>query len=89
MRAWVLAQMMWKGSDTDVNELLAKYIAATYGDAAPEIAEYVNALAANFHAEQEPLGLYDTPSAHKKDIYPRRISPTIAKFLNVQRKSCH
>lgn len=66
MRAWVLAQMMWKGSDTDVNELLAKYIAATYGDAAPEIAEYVNALAANFHAEQEPLGLYDTPSAHKK-----------------------
>lgn len=66
MRAWVLAQMMWKGSDTDVNELLAKYIAATYGDAAPEIAEYVSALAANFHAEQEPLGLYDTPSAHKK-----------------------
>lgn len=66
MRAWVLAQMMWKGADTDVNELLAKYIAAAYGDAAPELAEYVNALAANFHAEQEPLGLYDNPSAHKK-----------------------
>lgn len=65
MRAWILAQMMWKGSGTDVNELLAKYIAAAYGDAAPEIAEYVCALAANFYAEQEPLGLYDNPSAHK------------------------
>lgn len=72
MRAWVLAQMMWKGSDTDVNELLAKYIAAAYGDAAAEIAEYVNALAANFHAEQEPLGLYDAPSAHKRGYLSKK-----------------
>lgn len=65
MRAWFLAQMMWKGSAADVDALLGKYIAAAYGEAAPEIAEYVNALAANFHAEQAPLGLYDDPSAHE------------------------
>lgn len=72
MRAWFLAQLMWKGSDADVNALLGKYIAATYGEAAPEIAEYVNALAANFHEEQAPLGLYDNPQAHKDGYLSRK-----------------
>lgn len=65
MRAWVLAQVMWKGSAADVSALLSKYIAAAYGNAAPEIAEYVNLLSANFYQEQKPLGLYDDPSVHQ------------------------
>ena len=72
MRAWVLSQLMWKGSKADVNSLLGKYIAAAYGDAAPEIAEYVNALAANFHEEQAPLGLYDNPQVHKNGYLSKK-----------------
>lgn len=72
MRAWVLSQLMWKGSEADVNSLLGKYIAAAYGDAAPEIAEYVNALAANFHEEQAPLGLYDNPQVHKNGYLSKK-----------------
>lgn len=72
MRAWVLAKLMWDGAGTDVNALVSRYIAAAYGDAAPQIAAYLNLMAEQYHASQIDLGLYDAPQVHKRGYLSKK-----------------
>ena len=75
LRSYVLARQLWD-ADTNVNELLAKYVAVTYKDAAPYVAEYIDAMHSAV-SNANDLDLYDEPSWHALD-YLSTIS--IAKY---------
>lgn len=64
MRAYVLAQLMWNGSDFDVAKCVSKYVTAYFGDAAPSVIEYLNLCADELVKSNKPLGLYDGLMPH-------------------------
>lgn len=65
LRSYILARQLWD-ADTDVNAVLAKYVAVTYGGAAPYIAEYIDRMH-NAVQSANDLDLYDEPSWHALD----------------------
>lgn len=64
MRAYVLAQLMWNGSDFDIAKCVSKYVTAYYGAAAPMVIEYLNLCADELTRSNKPLGLYDGLMPH-------------------------
>lgn len=64
MRAYVLAQLMWNGSNFDVAKCVSKYVTAYFGDAAPSVIEYLNLCADELVKSNKPLGLYDGLMPH-------------------------
>lgn len=65
LRAYVLAKLMWEGSEMDVAAVVNRYLEIYYGDAAPYIAEYMNKCAAGLKNSINDLGLYDDPFVHQ------------------------
>ncbi len=65
LRAYVLAKLMWEGSDMDVSAVVSRYLEIYYGDAAPYIADYMNRCASSLKCSVNDLGLYDDPFVHQ------------------------
>lgn len=65
MRAYLLSHLMFD-ADTDVEKLLSRYIAVTYGNAAETVTDYFNALLAHLYEGKEELGMFMPPSAHSR-----------------------
>ena len=83
MRSYLLAKQLWN-TDTDVNALLGKYMAVTYGGAADYIAEYIDIMHESVRNEATELDLYDAPSAHHGDYLS---SEKIQKYLQLTQKA--
>lgn len=65
LRAYVLAKLMWEGSDMDVSAVVSRYLEIYYGDAATYIADYMNKCACALSVSVQDLGLYDSPYTHR------------------------
>lgn len=59
LRAYVLSQLMWEGSNMNVEECVSRYIAAYYGKAAADVIEFMNLCAHELYKSNNALGLYD------------------------------
>ncbi len=64
LRQYVLAKLMWMGSDMDVSKEVARYVQAYYGKAAPYVLDYLNRLHNESAKGMGTLGLYDQPYEH-------------------------
>ena len=65
LRAYLLAKLMWEGSNMDVSAVVSRYLEIYYGDAAPYIANYMNKCASALSISAQDLGLYDSPYTHR------------------------
>ena len=72
LRSYVLARQLWD-IDSDVEAIIGKYLAVTYGDAAPYIAEYIDVMHASVAENASDLDLYDDPAWHYGDY----LSPSL------------
>ncbi len=64
IRQYVLAKLLWKGKDMDVDKEVSRYVQAYYGDAAPYVLDYLNKSHRELAEGSDTLGLYDSPSSH-------------------------
>lgn len=83
LRSYFLARQLWD-TDTDVNALLGKYVAVTYGEAAPYVAEYIDVMHESVRTEAKELDLYDAPSAHYGDYLS---SENVAAYMELSQKA--
>ena len=65
IRSYILSKQLWD-IDADIEKLLAKYIAVTYGEAAGHVAEYLNIMHESVTRAND-LDLYDQPAWHYFD----------------------
>ena len=84
LRAYILSRQLWD-NEIDVSAVLAKYVLITYGEAAPEIAEYLDSMNSAVKAKAKDLDLYDEPYTHALDYLSipncRRYEKLIAQAL--------
>lgn len=87
MRAYLLAHLMFDDK-TDVETLLSRYIAVTYGDAADTVTDYFNALSTHLYEGKEELGMFMPPSAHSRSyLKPRYVEKHISDLENALRNA--
>lgn len=80
LRAYVLSQLMWHGSDFDIAGCVSKYVTAYFGNASPKVIEYLNLCADELVKSGKPLGLYDGLMPH----YEGYLSPeNVAKYNEI------
>ena len=58
-RAYLLSQLMWQGSDADLEEIASRYLLHYYGAAAEPMARFMNTAAEKLYKSKNALGLYD------------------------------
>lgn len=83
LRTYVMAKQLFD-IDTDINNLLAKYLVVTYGKAAPYVAEYLETANCFMKEKAFDLDLYDEPYMHRFDYLSKT---AIQKYLNCIKKA--
>lgn len=64
LRSYILAKLMWQGSEMDIEKEISRYLCLYYGAAAPKMAEFMNKTADEMLKSSRPLGLYDGLMPH-------------------------
>lgn len=64
LRTWLISKLMWN-PDADVDSLTRTFIEGYYGEAAPQIYQYLKLLEGALLGSRIPLWIYDSPVTHK------------------------
>lgn len=86
LNSYIFAKLLWD-KDTNVENVIAKYIKVFYGSASNEIAMYYNELNKNLMNANKSLYLYSTPISHSLDyLSSKKLERYMQIFENAEER---